>query len=140
MQSSSRQASQLVAVFMRKSPKDMTVDEVVARLKFSESWYTLGIMDDEKLASAVKSFRCSEDLNDEHWRYGAYASFMQQHPLLTSKECAGLFDIGENDPDFVMGQQIILGVLRRPECPQALRDQAVTHPRTERYLKRHPVF
>jgi hypothetical protein len=113
----------------------MTVDEVTAHLNFSEAWYSLGIMDEEKLASTVKSFRASDDLNDEHWRYGAYVSFMKQHPRLTSDECAGLFNIGENDPDFLVGQQILLGVLRRPECPHPLREQAATHPRTRKYYK-----
>ena len=116
-----------------KAPAEMTDEEIITHLKFTEAWYRLGIMDDETLRGTVENFRRMDDTGDEHWRFGAFMYFMSQHPKLTDQQCANLFELGASDPDFTMGQSIMIQVLERPECPRAMRERAAFHPRTEKY-------
>lgn len=120
------------------SPAEMMDEEIVAHLKFSEEWYRLGIMDDQTLRGTVENFRKTDDMGDEHWRYGAFMYFMSQHPRLTGQQCSHLFELGARDPDDTMGQSIMIQVLERPECPRALRERAAVHPRTEKYFRSLP--
>ncbi|CAA9373352.1 MAG: hypothetical protein AVDCRST_MAG64-104 [uncultured Phycisphaerae bacterium] len=112
----------------------MTDAEVVAHLRFTEPWYRIGIMDDETLRLTVANFRAADDLGDEHWRYGAFMYFMDQHPHLTTEQCAALFDLGAKDPHYAMGQSIMLRVLERAECPPDVQRRAATDPRTKQYM------
>lgn len=116
-----------------KSPRDMTDEEIVAHLKFSEPWYRLGVMDEATLRLTVENFRRSDDDGDEHWRYGAFMHFLRQNPTLTPDQCEGLFWLGAADPDWCMGQSIMLQVIDRPECPDRVLELAAVHERTKRY-------
>jgi hypothetical protein len=111
----------------------MSDAEIRAHLKFGPRWFALGIIDEEALALTIRNFRASRDDGDEHWRYGAFKWFLNQHPRLTGEQCEGLFELGAEDPHWAMGQSIMLEVLDRPECPGSLRVRAATHPKTIKY-------
>ena len=111
----------------------MSVAEIRDQLKFTRRWFDLGIVDDAWVALAVREYRESDDQGDEHYRYGAFRRFLSQHPHLTPEQCEALFELGANDPDWTMGQSIMLDVLDRPECPGPLRQRAATHPKTKKY-------
>lgn len=112
-----------------RNPRDMTDAEIVAHLRFTKAWFRLGVIDEETLRITVTHYRESDDPHDEHWRYRAFRSFLEQHPTLTAEQCEGLFDLGATDPDFSMGQAIMRAVLGRKECPQSLPARAATCPR-----------
>ena len=115
----------------------MSDDEIRTYLKFSPEWFALGVIDEAAFRQTVRSFREADeypDFNDEHWRYGAFIYFMERHPVLTPEQCEGLFELGADDPDFSMGQSMMLQVLDRPECLDLLRSRAAAHPRTRRYF------
>jgi hypothetical protein len=111
----------------------MSDAEIREHLKFGPRWFALGIIDEECLALTIRSFRASDDDGDEHWRYGAFKWFLSQHPHLTPEQCEGLFELGAEDPDWTMGQSIMLDVLKRPDCPASLRQRAATHSKTVKY-------
>ena len=111
----------------------MSDAEIREHLKFGPRWFALGIMDEEALTLTIRNFRASDDDGDEHWRYGAFRWFLSQHPQLTPEQCEGLIELGAEDPDWTMGQSIMLDVLDRPECPDHLYDIAASHPRTTQY-------
>lgn len=111
----------------------MSDAEVRKRLKFGPRWFELGVMDDETLETTVRNFRASDDDGDEHWRYGAFMRFLRYNDSLTAEQCEGLFELGADDPDWPMGQSMMLRVLERPECPEHLRERAAEHPRTQKY-------
>ena len=111
----------------------MSGAEIREHLKFTPRWYSLGVMDDVALDLTIRSFRASDDDSDVRWRYGAFMHFLSRHPTLTPEQCEGLFLLGAEDPDWVMGQSIMLRILERPECPDDLYTVAGLHPRTEKY-------
>jgi len=111
----------------------MSDAEIREHLKFGPRWFELGIIDEEGLGLTVRNFRASDDDNDEHWRYGAFMWFLKQHEDLTAEQCEGLFELGAEDPDWCMGQSMMLRVLERVECPAALRERAGEHPKTTKY-------
>jgi hypothetical protein len=111
----------------------MSDAEIRDALKFSRRWFELGVVDDAWIAGAIRQYRESGDANDEHYRYGAFCHYLRKHPELTPQQCHALFELGANDPDSVMGTSIMLDILRRIECPDALYDIAAAHPFTQRY-------
>jgi hypothetical protein len=113
----------------------MSDAEIREHLKFTPRWFSLGVIDDAALELTIRNFRASDDDSDEHWRYGAFMYFLDQHPTLTPEQCEGLLQLGAEDPDWTMGQSIMLQVLDRPECPDYLYDIAASHPRTMKYTE-----
>src|SRR5687768_8404964 len=111
----------------------MSDAQIREHLKFGPRWFVLGIIDEQTLTLTVRKFRASDDDNDEHWRYGAFTAFLHKHTCLTPEQCKGLFELGAEDPNWTMGQSIMLDVLDRPECPLSLRELAATHPKTVKY-------
>lgn len=108
--------------------------EIRRRLKFTDRWYALGIVDQEWIENAVRVFRQSDDHNDEHYRYGAFRSFLQRTPKLAPEQCEALMELGAGDPDQAMGTSMMLDVLRRPECPKHLFEMARNDKRTEKHV------
>jgi hypothetical protein len=113
----------------------MSDAEIRDALRFTRRWFELGIVDDAWIALAVREYRESDDQGDEHYRYGAFRHFLGQHPHLTPELCEVLFEVGAEDPDWTLGQSIMLDVLDRPECPASFRQRAATHSKTMKYWR-----
>jgi len=111
----------------------MSDDEIQAHLRFTPRWFELKVVDEETLALICRNFRAGNDSQAEHWRYGAFMYFLDQHSVLTAELCEGLFELGGDDPDFAMGTSIMLQVLARRECPDEILIRSMTHPRTLKY-------
>lgn len=114
-------------------PSLMNDDQIRDALKFTQRWFDLGIVDEAWIAQAIHEYRESDDQGDEHYRYGAFRRFLSQHPQLTPEQCEGIFELGAADPDWTMGQSIMLDMLERQECPESLRQRAASHPKTIKY-------
>ncbi len=96
---------------------------------FSERWFALGVVDAEALRRLREEWDRGEDHHPEHYRYGAFKSFLARNRPLGAELAQGLFELGLDDPDEAMGGAMAADVLRLPECPAALLAAARTSPR-----------
>jgi len=98
---------------------------VTARmLGFTPAWFALGVVDETVLALHRAEWDRGEDHNPEHYRYGAFRSFLAARRPLPPELAAGLFELGAADPDGSMGGAIMADIACLPECPPAVLDAA----------------
>jgi hypothetical protein len=94
-------------------------------LRFSDSWFTLGIVDNEELRQIGAAFETSDDKNDEHYRYGAFLRFLRKHRPVSMEMAEALYDLGDSDPDYGMGGSIMHQIVILPECPEVVKEKAL---------------
>jgi hypothetical protein len=87
--------------------------EIFRILKFSQAWIDLGIITPAKLRQLETVWATGEDLNTEHYRWGAFHDFIKSKALLNEETANALYKLGENDPDVAMGGAMMAHVLCR---------------------------
>ena len=100
-------------------------DSDFVRLQFSQEWIDLGIITIENFASVKKEYMKGEDHRTEHYRWGAYRSFIETNDFIPQEKLYILYKLGKNDPDYSMGRAIMFDIIKRLDCPQELIDAAI---------------
>lgn len=90
------------------------------KLQFSQKWIDVGILTPENFDSIKQEYLKGEDASTEHYRWGAFKSFMQLGNSLSPQEFYALYEIGKNDPDYAMGRSIIFDIVEHLSCPEEL--------------------
>jgi hypothetical protein len=90
------------------------------KLQFSQEWIDVGILNTENFELIKQEYLKGEDERTEHYRWGAFKSFMQLGNFLSLQEFYNLYEIGKNDPDYAMGRSIIFDIVQHPYCPEEL--------------------
>jgi hypothetical protein len=99
--------------------------EIFQILEFSQEWIDLGIITPAKLKQLETLWTTREDVNTEHYRWGAFLDFIKSKVLLDAETANALYELGENDPDAAMGGSIMAHVLRHKNCPKSLLQRGV---------------
>jgi len=94
-------------------------------LGFTGEWVRLGIVSEEQIFEIWNLFQTSDDKNPEHYRYGAFRSYLANHRPLDPTTSLALYELGERDPDYSMGGAIMADIVNRSECPQEVLDRAM---------------
>jgi hypothetical protein len=94
--------------------------EIFQMLEFSQEWIDLGIITPAKLKQLEAIWDIGEDVNTEHYRWGAFLDFIKSKALLDEKTANALYELGENDPDVAMGSSMMAHILRHKNCPKSL--------------------
>jgi hypothetical protein len=66
-----------------------------------------------------------EDRCTEHYRWGAFNVFMQQNSKIDRESFSLLYDLGETDPDRMMGRSMLFDIVKHSDCPIELIDRAI---------------
>lgn len=86
-------------------------------LEFTDRWFTLGILTEEKLQQYGTTYETSADKNTEHYRYGAFRWYLNEHRPLSASVAEALYALGASDPDPAMGEAIMADIIGLAECP-----------------------
>ena len=103
--------------------------DIFQTLKFSQEWIELGIITPEKLKQLEAEWATGEDTNTEHFRWRAFLDFIKSKEGLDENTAKALYNLGANDPDYVMGGSLMAEILRRKDCPKGLLDSAANSER-----------
>ena len=95
-------------------------DPLFLELQFSKEWIEVGIINIDIFASIKKEYMKGEDRRAEHYRWGAFRSFLQANDSIPQEKFYILYRLGKNDPDYSMGRATIFDILKRSDCPQEL--------------------
>ncbi|MBM3979178.1 MAG: hypothetical protein FJ304_02620 [Planctomycetes bacterium] len=87
-------------------------------LGFTPAWFALGVVDGSVMDRLTAEWNKGEDNNTEHYRYGAFRTFLAAHRPLTAETAAALYELGAADPDDSMGGAIMADIVHLPECPE----------------------
>jgi hypothetical protein len=93
--------------------------EIFQMLEFSQEWIDLGIITPAKLKQLEAIWDIGEDVNTEHYRWGAFLDFIKSKALLDEKTANALYELGENDPEVAMGSSMMAHILRHKIAPRA---------------------
>src|SRR3989442_1469083 len=93
-------------------------------LGFTRRWWDLGVIDATSLALYRAEWDRGEDRNPEHYRYGAFRAFLAARRPLPPDLAQALFELGDADPDQMMGGAMMADIVRLPECPKPVLDLA----------------
>lgn len=100
-------------------------DPLFLELQFSQEWIEVGIINIQIFASIKKEYMKGEDYRAEHYRWGAFRSFLQANDLLPKEKFYILYHLGKNDSDYSMGRAMIFDILKRSDSPQELINIAI---------------
>ena len=89
-------------------------------------WFALGIVNPELLERMREEWERGHDDNPEHYRWWAFREFVVNHGELTEELAAALYELGDNDADRSMGGAMMAEIVRRPECPGQVIQQALS--------------
>ncbi len=95
-------------------------DPYFSKLQFSQEWVDIGILTNDKFCLIKQEYLKGEDEFTEHYRWGAFRTFMQAQNSLSPEELHALYKIGKNDPDYAMGRAILFDIIKHPSCPKEL--------------------
>lgn len=102
----------------------MKTRDYKAVLEFSDRWFELGLLTEDKLDALGREFDTSDDKNTEHYRYATFRSFLASHQPLSPSEAEALYELGEQDPDPCMGGAMMHDIVDLPECPASVLHRA----------------
>ena len=89
-------------------------------LGFTEAWFGLGLMTEERLAEMGREYESGDDKNTEHWRYGVFRAYLRDNRPLNPEIAESLYEIGSADSDYFMGGAIMHDIVSLAECPESL--------------------
>jgi hypothetical protein len=93
-------------------------------LKFTDEWFELGLITDEKLAEFKQQYETGKDRNTEHYRWRAINSYLNLYRDFDEAKIRRLYQLAENDPDSGAGQAMMGRVMGLPGCPMDLIEKA----------------
>lgn len=119
----------------------MENDDFFIKSNFSKTWVNLRIITPEVLEELKKIHQAEmEELrqeyekdgtpeeyswrfycfDDEHYRWGAFTRFLERNKNLPPETIKALYELGNNDPDDMMGGSMMQKILYRQDCPLEL--------------------
>ncbi len=60
-------------------------DDTFKKLKFTQEWITLGLIDSKNFVGFKEKYLRGEDKNTEHYRWGAFWDFLQSGQEMWSR-------------------------------------------------------
>lgn len=94
-------------------------------LGFTSQWFALGVLTEEGLRQYGATYESSRDKNTEHYRYGAFRWYLQQHRPLSASRAEELYELGASDEDSAMGEAMMADIIELPECPISVSAKAI---------------
>ena len=91
---------------------------------FTPAWFALGVVTPSRLAELQTQWDRGDDRAVEHYRWRAFQAFVKERRPLAPATVAGLYALGASDPDRAMGESMMNSLIRLPECPEAILDEA----------------
>ena len=98
-------------------------------LGFTDEWFELGIITEDKLEEFKQQYESGEDLNSEHYRWRAFAAFVKTRESFDEQTIRRLYRLGETDADSAMGGSMMVEILSLKECPVDLLENAAINNR-----------
>lgn len=77
----------------------MDLETILAELGYTRDWLAVGVVDETFLREQYAEFCRSEDKNQEHYRNGAFVSFLHRIASLSGEELSTLLNLTDNGPD-----------------------------------------
>jgi len=96
-------------------------------LHFSDEWYSLGIVTEQRYHELLTQFQTGEDRHPEHYRWRAFGDFIKRNKQLPEDIVRRLYRLGESDPDWIMGGAMMAEVVWRTDCPDDVLNEATHH-------------
>ena len=96
------------------------------RIGFTPEWFQLGVVNAESVLRYEREWQESEDHNPEHYRYRAFREYLNKACPLSDVQCAQMLELGEADPDLSLGLAIMADILKLPDCPQSILQDALS--------------
>jgi hypothetical protein len=89
-------------------------------LQFSKEWFEVGIITINNFALIKEEYLKGEDHRTEHYRWGAFNTFLKTNVFLEKEKFEILYKLGKQDPDYAMGRSMIFDIIERLDCPLEL--------------------
>ena len=93
---------------------------------FTPTWFALGVVTPSRLTDLLTQWDRGEDQSVEHYRWRAFQAFVQEHRPLPPETVVALYALGASDADRAMGESMMNSLVRLPECPEAILDEAAS--------------
>jgi hypothetical protein len=103
---------------------EIAMNKIDDPLGFSDQWRVLGLITESQYQEHLCEFQKGVDNHPEHYRWRAFCDFIKRQNLMSNELLWQLYRIGEADPDYSMGGSIMAEIVRRPECPMDLLQEA----------------
>jgi Ca2+-binding EF-hand superfamily protein len=81
-------------------------------LGYSKLWLEFGFLTEQELENQLEIFETSDDKNTEHYRYGAFRSFLSSRKTLTDDEIEKYINLAKIDEDKMMASSALVDVLK----------------------------
>jgi len=94
---------------MRKDIRDI--------LKFTDEWFELGMIREDKLAEFKQQYKSGEDRDSANYRWKAFAAFLSTRESFDDETLRRLYRLGDSDPDSAIGVAMMVTILQMKECP-----------------------
>lgn len=112
-------------------------DSIFKKLKFTERWVELGIVNSENFMRLRERYLEGEDTNDEHYRWEAFVNFIKENKNITQELIYDIYDLGKHDPDLAMGKSMRFRTIALDNCPEKLIELAIKD--EDRDLSKHAL-
>jgi hypothetical protein len=93
-------------------------------LKFTNEWFELGLITEDKLAEFKQHYKSGEDRDSANYRWKAFAAFLSTRESFDSETLRRLYRLGETDADPSMGGSMMVTILQMKECPRDILENA----------------
>ncbi len=93
-------------------------------LGFTDEWFALGLVTEESLRQSAATYEASDDKNAEHYRYGAFRWYLQEHRPLPPTVAEALYKLAASDTNGPEAGAIMIDIISLPECPSSVLDRA----------------
>jgi hypothetical protein len=93
---------------MRKDIRDI--------LKFTDGWFELGMIREDKLAEFKQQYKSGEDRDSANYRWKAFAAFLSTRESF-DETLRRFYRLGDSDPDSAIEVAMMVTILQMKECP-----------------------
>jgi hypothetical protein len=91
---------------------------------FTPAWFAIGVVTPSGLAELRTQWARGDDQHTEHYRWRAFQAFVREQRPLSAEMVAALYALGAGDPDRAMGESMMNALVRLPECPESVLNEA----------------
>jgi hypothetical protein len=93
-------------------------------LSFTDEWFELGLITEDKLAEFKQQYESGKDPNPEHYRWRAFDKYLDIYRSFDEATIRQLYQLAEKDPDSGAGEAMMGRVMGLPGCPMDLIQKA----------------
>jgi hypothetical protein len=119
-----------------------SLEQILRKLGYTRQWVEVGVIDEKLLRTQFNAYELSDDKNEEHYRYQAFALFLREKEGLNDNEVQSLLvleDCGDDGVNMEASRAIMLldsGLLTDQQLADLAEHPAVADSATRRVYVR----